>query len=231
MMIKTVIFDIDNTLYSYDKNHVYGMEALAAYCETAFGITAEEMKNCYSRAGRIMTDRIGTDTAAIHSRMIRVQCMLELLEQPLFPHARNMYHAYWDTFIEHIEPNPGVLKFMQELKKRKIRIGIGTDMTAYIQYRKLEAIGAAPYIDFIVTSEEAGIEKPHAHFFDICVEKAGVCAEECAFIGDNVKKDIEGAWESGLKGIWYTQEKEPEEQRRFPTLRSFTEIDVDEFLK
>ena len=39
-MIKTVIFDIDNTLYSYDKNHVYGMEALAAYCETAFGITA-----------------------------------------------------------------------------------------------------------------------------------------------------------------------------------------------
>ena len=230
-MIKTVIFDIDNTLYSYDKNHVYGMEALAAYCETAFGITAEKMKNCYSRAGRIMTDRIGTDTAAIHSRMIRVQCMLELLEQPLFPHARNMYHAYWDTFIEHIEPNPGVLKFMQELKKRKIRIGIGTDMTAYIQYRKLEAIGAAPYIDFIVTSEEAGIEKPHAHFFDICVEKAGVCAEECAFIGDNVKKDIEGAWESGLKGIWYTQEKEPEEQRRFPTLRSFTEIDVDEFLK
>ena len=230
-MIKTVIFDIDNTLYSYDKNHVYGMEALAAYCETAFGITAEEMKNCYSRAGRIMTDRIGTDTAAIHSRMIRVQCMLELLEQPLFPHARNMYHAYWDTFIEHIEPNPGVLKFMQELKKRKIRIGIGTDMTAYIQYRKLEAIGAAPYIDFIVTSEEAGIEKTHAHFFDICVEKAGVCAEECAFIGDNVKKDIEGAWESGLKGIWYTQEKEPEEQRRFPTLRSFTEIDVDEFLK
>ena len=178
-----------------------------------------------------MTDRIGTDTAAIHSRMIRMQCMLELLEQPLFPHARNMYHAYWDTFIEHIEPNPGVLKFMQELKKRNIRIGIGTDMTAYIQYRKLEAAGAAPYIDFIVTSEEAGIEKPHYHFFDICVEKAGVRPEECAFIGDNVKKDIEGAWESGLKGVWYTQEKEAPERRYFPTLRSFIGIDVDEFLK
>ena len=25
-MIKAVIFDIDNTLYSYDENHIYGME-------------------------------------------------------------------------------------------------------------------------------------------------------------------------------------------------------------
>ena len=230
-MIRAVIFDIDNTVYSYDENHVYGMQALAEYCTGAFGISREEMEKCYRQAGTIMVNRIGTDTAAIHSRMIRVQCMLELLGQPLFPHARNMYHAYWDTFIEHIEPNPGVLEFMQELKKRNIRVGIGTDMTAYIQYRKLEAAGVAPYIDFIVTSEEAGIEKPHYHFFDICVEKAGVRPEECAFIGDNVKKDIEGAWESGLKGIWYTQEKEAPERRYFPTLRSFIGIDVDEFLK
>ena len=85
--------------------------------------------------------------------------------------------------------------------------------------------------DFIVTSEEAGAEKPHYHFFDICVEKAGVRPEECAFIGDNVRKDIEGAWESGMKGIWYTQEKEPPEHRYFPTIRSFRGIDVDEFLK
>lgn len=230
-MIKAVIFDIDNTLYSYDDNHIYGMEALAAYCKDSFGITTEEMQTCYRKAGRIMADRIGTDTAAIHSRMLRVQCMLELLEQPLFPHAQNMYHAYWDAFLAHAKPSPGVLDFIRELKKRDICIGVGTDMTAYIQYEKLKVIGAAPYIDFVVTSEEAGAEKPHYHLFELCVEKAGVRPEECAFIGDNVKKDIEGAWECGLKGIWYTQEKEPPERRYFPTLRSFIGIDVDEFLK
>lgn len=230
-MIKAVIFDIDNTLYSYDENHIYGMQALAQYCGKAFGVSEEETGKYYARAGRIMADRIGTDTAAIHSRLLRAQCMLELMDQPLFPHARNMYHAYWDTLIQHIKPSPGVLEFMKELKKKNIRIGIGTDMIAYIQYRKLEAIGVAPYVDFIVTSEEAGREKPHYHFFDICVEKSGVRAEECAFIGDNVKKDIEGAWENGLKGIWYTQEKEPVEKRYFPILRSFVGVDVDKFLE
>ncbi|MBU5480460.1 HAD family hydrolase [Blautia sp. MSJ-19] len=229
-MIKAVIFDIDNTLYSYDENHMYGMQALADYCNRTFDISEEEMRNCYKKAGIIMIDRIGTDTAAIHSRMLRMLCMLELLGQPLFPHVRNMYHAYWDTLIAHAVPSPGVLEFLKELKDRNIRIGIGTDMTAYIQYKKLEAIGAAPYIDFIVTSEEAGIEKPAGRFFELCVEKAGVAAEECAFIGDNVRKDIEGAWENGLKGIWYTQEKEPAESCDFPTLRSFVGIDVEEFL-
>ena len=229
-MIKAVIFDIDDTLYSYQAGHVYGMQALTDYCGREFDISPEETEKIYKKAGSIMINRIGTDTAAIHSRMLRMQCMLELLEQPLFPHARNMYHAYWDTFIEHIQPSPGVMDFIRELKKRNIRIGIGTDMTAYIQYRKLEMIGAAPYIDFIVTSEEAGIEKPDRHFFELCVEKAGVPAEECAFIGDNVKKDIEGAWENGLRGIWYTKEQEPPERRYFPTLRSFVGMDVEEFL-
>ena len=46
-MIKAVIFDIDNTLYDYDKNHVYGMKALADYCESAFGKSEEEMRKCY----------------------------------------------------------------------------------------------------------------------------------------------------------------------------------------
>ena len=103
-MIKAVIFDIDNTLYSYDENHIYGMEALAVYCRDSFGITTDEMQACYRKAGRIMTDRIGTDIAAIHSRMLRMQCMLELLEQPLFPHARNMYHAYRRTDSHRLHP-------------------------------------------------------------------------------------------------------------------------------
>ena len=172
------------------------MKALADYCESAFGVSGEEMKRCYKEAQRIMLDRIRTDTAAIHSRLLRMQIMLELWEKPLFPHALNMYHAYWDTLIRQAQPSP-VGTFMQELKKRGIRIGIGTDMTAYVQYKKLSALGLYSYIDFIVTSEEAGAEKPDSHLFDICVEKAGFSANKCAFIGDSTEKDVEGSAKCG----------------------------------
>ncbi len=228
--IKAVIFDIDNTLYSYDENHVYGMKAMEDYCKSAFGISREEMDGFYKKAGRIVIDRIGREAAAIHSRLLRTQCMLELMGQPLFPHARNMYHAYWDTLIRQSQPTRGSLELIRELKKRNIRIGIGTDMTAYIQYKKLEALGVAPYVDFIVTSEEAGVEKPHPRFFELCVEKAGLCADECAFIGDSLKKDVEGASGNGLKGIWYTQEEDLREEIKYPWIRSFAEVDIDSLL-
>ena len=120
---------------------------------------------------------------------------------------------------------------MQELKKRGIRIGIGTDMTAYVQYKKLSALGLYSYIDFIVTSEEAGAEKPDPHLFDICVEKTGFSANECAFIGDSLKKDVEGSTKCGLRGIWYTQGKEPEMEAKFPVIKSFENVNIDELLK
>lgn len=230
MKIKTVIFDIDNTLYSYDENHIYGMKAMEDYCKSTFGITRDEMDQYYKRAGQLVIKRIGSETAAIHSRLLRTQCMLELMGQPLFPHARNMYHAYWDTLIRQSQPTKGSVEFIKELKKRNIRIGIGTDMTAYIQYKKLEALGVAPYVDFIVTSEEAGVEKPHPHFFALCVDKAQVSAGECAFIGDSLKKDVVGASDNGLRGIWYTKEEEPQGEIKYPWIRSFTRVDIDYLL-
>lgn len=40
-------------------------------------------------------------------------------------------------------------------------------MTAYMQYRKLEKLNLLPLIQFMVTSEEAGAEKPDMKFFEI----------------------------------------------------------------
>lgn len=220
-MIKTVIFDIDNTLYDFDRANLCGMEAVQEYCQTVFGLEGETFRDYYQKAWKLEAGRVGTDTASIHNRLIRFQCMMELLGQPVFPHARSLCRKYWDTILDKITPFSGTVKLFQNLKAKNIRIGIGTDMTAYVQYRKLEVLGLSPYIDMVITSEEAGVEKPHPKFFGLCVEKAGCPAEECAFIGDSLEKDVEGAIASGLHGIWYTMGKEPEQDMPFPVISSF----------
>lgn len=223
-MTKTVIFDIDNTLYDYDSAHLSGMKALTAYCIREFNLSEKQVLSCYGKAMKIMSERIGTDSAAIHSRMLRFQCMTELLSQPLFPHVENMYHTYWDTMITDARPSPGIQKVLEDLKARHIRIGIGTDMTASIQFKKLEKFGFSSYIDFIVTSQEAGVEKPHPHFFEVCLEKAGCTADSCVFIGDNLKKDVQGACDCGLFGVWYSQERLPEKETKFSVITTFTDL-------
>ncbi|WP_274422893.1 HAD family hydrolase [Blautia sp. XA-2221] len=223
-MTKTVIFDIDNTLYDYDSAHLSGMKALTTYCIREFNISENQVLSCYGKAMKIISERIGTNSAAIHSRMLRFQCMTELLSQPLFPHVENMYHTYWDTMITDARPSPGIQKVLEDLKARHIRIGIGTDMTASIQFKKLEKFGFSSYIDFIVTSQEAGVEKPHPHFFEVCLEKAGCTADSCVFIGDNLKKDVQGACDCGLFGVWYSQERLPEKETKFPVITTFTDL-------
>lgn len=202
-MIKEVIFDIDGTIYNYNAGHAEGMKKTGAYVQEHFGISWEQFNEDYDRAIRQIDARLGSDNAAIHSRNIRFQTMLEGWGQPLFPHLKEMYHGYWWTLLDAAPAEPGILNCVQELSEMGITVGIGTDMTTLIQYEKLERYGLAPYVSHIVTSQEAGVEKPHPVFMDLCIQKSGVKAEECAFVGDSFAKDVCGSAARGMHAVWY----------------------------
>ena len=202
-MIKAVIFDIDNTMYSFDAAHKTAMAALCAYTEKNFGMDAAETKELAAKCMDIITERLGDNCAAIHNRLLRFQCFLEQIGSADYRKAMEMYHIYWDTLLDVMEPEKGLVPLLERLKEKGIRIGIGSDMTAYIQYKKLEKIGALEYLDFLVTSEEAGTEKPTPQFFELCVKKAGCMPGECVFIGDNLRKDVAGSADFGMIGTWY----------------------------
>ena len=59
----------------------------------------------------------------------------------------------------------GVLKVQKELKEQRIKTAVVSDLTTHIQLRKMDKLRISKYIDFLVTSEEAGSEKPHAVMF------------------------------------------------------------------
>lgn len=202
-MIKAVIFDIDNTMYDFDKVHKIAMAALGTYAKENFGMEPEETVALVKKCMDIVAERTGDNCAALHNRLLRFQCFLEQIGSRDYQKAMEMYHVYWDTILENMEPEPGLISLLISLRGRGVRIGIGSDMTAYMQYKKLKKLGVLQYLDFIVTSEEAGAEKPDPRLFDLCVKKAGCRPEECVFIGDSLKKDVIGPSKCGLKGTWY----------------------------
>ncbi len=219
-MIKAVIFDIDNTMYDYDAANCIAVRELEAWLSNRGLADALECREANTGAMEIIKNRTGIDCAANHNRLLRFQCMLELLKIPSLSIALEMYHVYWDTVIKVMRPEPGLHELIEALKKKGIRIGIGSNMTAYIQYKKLEALGVLDQVDRIVVSEETGLEKPEPRFFRICVEKMGCAPEECVFIGDSVENDVRGAIASGLHGIWYYSQ-EIKEMPEFPWIRSY----------
>ena len=207
-MIKAVIFDIDNTLYDYDSANAAAMTAIEDYCLENFGWKREEterrVKDSFDEI-RVMHGR----KAVTHNRLVRFQRILEKEGISLFPHALRMYDIYWNTLTASSEPFPGLKAVLSELRSRGMILGIGTNMTSVMQFRKLEAYGLLGCFDFVVSSEEAGSEKPDKVLFQMCVNKAGCEPSECLYVGDNLKNDVQAAMRAGLKAAWFDPEKEP----------------------
>lgn len=221
-MIKVVIFDLDDTLYSYTRGNILGTKAVENYMAEHFGFAPELTAAAVARAIAVVNERMGYVCAAIHNRAIRYQVLLENEGLPVMPHAGRLDDVYWKAILDNIEVEPGVVDFIRSLKAAGIRVGIGTNMTVRIQYDKLERIGVADMVDFIVSSEEAGVEKPAPRFYDLCAEKAGCARDEIAFIGDSMKNDALAAVAAGMQGIWYCPpNKELKPDCPVPVIRDF----------
>ena len=225
-MIKAVIFDVDNTLYNFTKAHKAAFRALAAYADELLGLSGESFERLHRETAEELRAYMG-EVAALHNRCIRYQVMLEKLGLPLYPHVLEMEGFYWDTLLKEAVPSANAKETLRSLKDRGIRIGVGTDMTARMQFRKLEMLGMLAYVDFLVSSEEAGAEKPALSFFARCVEKAGFGKKECLFVGDSLRKDVLGALDAGLQAVWYGPESPAEEREdvlRITDMRQLPEV-------
>lgn len=221
-MIRACIFDVDNTLYSYDLAHAPAYRAVSDYAVAAFGVTPERFDELHGEANRALREHTGAACAAIHNRLIRYQLMLERLAQPLF-HAPKMAELYWNTLLEHARPYPGAAECFSQLKAAGVRVGIGTNMTADYQFAKLERLGLLDAVDFLVSSEEAGAEKPEQRFFDLCARKALCPAGECLFVGDDPQNDVSGALRAGMRAAWLCPEPDGRTADA-PRIRALSEL-------
>lgn len=206
-MIKAVVFDLDDTVYDYRFCDRYAVERLRRHCMKAFSIQGEEFNQAYGKAKQIVKERLG-NVGASHNRMLYMQTFLELIAQKPSVHALELYNIYWDSMLQTMRLYDYVLPLFRTLSQQGIRIAVLTDLTANIQHRKIKKLGIAEYVDVLVTSEEAGQEKPDGKMFGLVMEKLNLLPGQILMVGDSYKKDIEGAKAAGMHGILYNSRKE-----------------------
>ena len=207
-MIKAVIFDLDNTLYDYDECNAPAMEKVTAVGAELFGCGKDKFLATYEAAKTEVKRHFDPKNAAQHSRVFYIQKTAELFGVSPVNTLLPLYAAYWDTFIAAMRPYDGAAEFLQTLKKSDVKTAVCTDMTAHIQFRKLEKLGFSDLIDAIVTSEEAGAEKPFPVNFHIALDKVGVRPAEAIYVGDSWEKDVTGAQNVGIVPVWFTAQRQ-----------------------
>jgi len=208
MNAKNLILDLDNTLYGYDVPHKIALSTLLERFSVQFNISKERTQQSFDRARQNTHFDLPT-RAASHNRLLYVQKMLEYNDINSMDYALEFYELYWGTFLENMSLFEGVNDYLENhSREEEAKICILTDLTAHIQFRKIEKLSLAKHIDFLVTSEEVGIEKPDAAMFAKALQKLDCDASEAFMIGDSWNKDIVGANGMGITSIWINHKKE-----------------------
>ena len=203
MKYKSILLDIDDTLYCYDSAHSVALRCVAEFFEKKLKIDKPLFFSTYEKARKQVHIEL-SETAASHNRLLYFQKMCEFLKINPLNQGIKLYDLYWDNFIKNLKPFEGVYDL---LKKYKNKICLVTDLTSYIQYRKIEKLKLNDYCNSIVTSEETGKNKPHPIMFMSALKKLGANANEVCMIGDSFDKDIFGANNLGIDAIWFNYKK------------------------
>ena len=205
---KAIIFDTDNTLYSYAPANELALKSVFTKAAILLDINRNLFEEKFKEARLEIKKRI-CNQASSHSRLLYIQRTIELLgfkTQLLL--TLDLEQTYWRTFLQSCKLFPDLRELLDVLNNLNIQTAIITDLNSQIQFRKIIFFGLEQYFDYVVTSEEAGFDKPSKAPFELALKKLDLLPNECWMIGDNLNADILGGKKCGLTTLYKYESKD-----------------------
>jgi len=93
-----------------------------------------------------------------------------------------------------------VLSTLETLKKQRFTLGLLTNL-AQDMSPLCHKLGLESYLDFVVTPQQVGADKPEPPIFLAALDRAKVEASQAVHVGDQYKLDVVGARRVGINPI------------------------------
>ena len=241
MKIKGICFDLDQTLCNSEDYMINAPQIdplkykhTAEYQTYLFLkphlkiISWEKFLSNYNDARNEIKNEL-PNQAASHNRYLFIQRTLENLNMRFNPDL--IYKAtnvYWKYIIKSMKLFPYVKTVLEKIKQNHIQITLITDLTADIQNLKLQRLKIEKYIDYLITSEEAGSDKPNKNQLELALKKMNLTKDEIVIIGNNPKTDIALANNCNVNSVLFDYNgyftKKSQQNKATYYTRSFKEI-------
>lgn len=201
--IKAISFDGDQTLWDFRKVMRHSLHHTLKELEqmdpqAAAMLDIDKMIEIRNRVAEELKGRV-TNLEAVRLEAFR-QTLAET-GRPDDTLASHLNEIYLKHRFEDIELYKDVLPVLQKLKG-KYTLGLLSNGNSYPEHCGLEDI-----FQFVVFSQDYGIEKPDPKLYQIAIEKAGYSREEVLHVGDSLQNDVIGANNAGIKCVWLNRER------------------------
>lgn len=204
-MEKHVFFDLDRTLWDFDRNSVLVLREmyhdhlaqLQQFTEDEFVASYIEINEVaweQYRSGQIPKDEL---------RWVRFYRTLDRFDIQDRAMADRLGHQYVERSPYQRGLVPGSLEILEYLSNKGYVLHILTNGFEEIQHIKVRETGIGKYIRELITSESVGFQKPHPNLFAAAKLRAGIPEHHAFMVGDDLEVDIEGAQAAGMTGIYF----------------------------
>ena len=189
-MLKTIVFDLDDTLYPERQYALSGFAAVADWADGSLGIPSEQG---YAELEAYFNDGVRGDT---FNRWLEAH---DLEPDRWIPDMVTIYRDHTPS----LEPYPETRAVLKTLGS-KYRLGLITQGHKPGQQRKLEALDLTEAFEAVVImGEEDRLDwKPSKIPFERLLAEMDLQGEQAAYIGDNPLKDFVGARQLKMLTIW-----------------------------
>ena len=204
--IKDVFFDLDHTLWDFDKNSKHTFEKILTdneiiididvFLEVYIPINTNYWK--LYRENNISKDKL---------RYVRLDDTFKALDidisTKIIYKLSDDYIKYLSSFNFLIDETIPILKYLNS----RYKLHIITNGFQEVQNLKLINSGIDHFFKTITNSEMAGVKKPNQKIFQLAINKAKTDFNSSIMIGDNIEADINGALNVGMDAILFNYHK------------------------
>lgn len=209
--IDHVFFDLDHTLWDFDKNSTLAFELM--FDKFQISVPVNDFLAIYQpinlRYWKLYREEQITKTELRRGRLIEAFAVFEMR----FP--LEIIDALSDDYINFLPLNNYLIAGARELLTYlmpKYQLHIITNGFREVQNTKLSKSEINHYFKTVTNSEDVGVKKPNPIIFEHAIRVSGANIVNSLMIGDNYEADIVGAESLGIKTICfnYHREKLPE---------------------
>lgn len=204
--ITDVFFDLDHTLWDFDKNSEMAFNRI--FKNRFPEIKIEDFIAKYAPINQECWKLYQNDKIThIELRYNRLKFSFDALNIEISD--EDIYQIAND-YIEFLTDNnhlfDGAIEVLEYLKP-KYKLHIITNGFATVQDKKINNAAISDYFETITNSESAGVKKPNSIIFDYAVNVAKASKKNSIMIGDCLDADVNGALNAGLDAIFFNDKR------------------------
>lgn len=221
-IITDVFFDLDHTLWDFEKNSALTFESILPAHHITVPLTT--FLEVYVPANLMFWKMYREER--ITKAQLRYQRLKSVFDTLEYSVSDTIIHSLAEDYIKQLSSHtflfPNTIEVLEYLKPN-YRLHIITNGFQEIQEKKLRNSGIHQYFDQIIDSEMAGCKKPDPLIFNLALEKAKVRSGSSLMIGDSLEADILGARAVGLHTLHFNVHGEAE-HKHSPMITELREI-------